>query len=140
MTEHIASLTTYQTELNTRVTTLTTQREATSDRSEIIRLGVEIKMANAEISSIKDNITQMNKDLAERNTEYKARLEQQAFEDQINALYQEGDSYRLAESGVYYDIDKKWQEYDKTDEFDFQARDDIQGQIDFLHTQAEGLR
>jgi len=42
-------------------------------------------------------MTQLTKDLAERKTEYKARLEEQAFQDQIDALYQQQDTFRLAE-------------------------------------------
>jgi hypothetical protein len=42
-------------------------------------------------------MTQLTKDLAERKTEYKARLEEQAFQAQIDALYQQQDTFRLAE-------------------------------------------
>jgi hypothetical protein len=76
-------------------------------------------MATSEITTIKENIAQLNKDLGERNTEYKARLEQQAFEDQINGLYEAGNVLRNAENGIYINIDSLWQEMDQVDQTDY---------------------
>jgi hypothetical protein len=123
MSEQIVQLTTEKTKWETSITTLTTEREGTSNRSDIIRLGVEIKMANSIITTLKENITQLNKDLSERNTEYKARLEAQAFEDQISALYDIGAVFNNAENEIYNNIDRLWTEYDQVDEFDYEKRD-----------------
>lgn len=95
-------------DIEKRIADMTTEREATSDRSDIIRLNVDIKIANSEKSTVTEGIAQMQADLAERKTEYKARLEEQAFSDQINALYVEQDTYYLAEQGAWNDIDRLW--------------------------------
>lgn len=80
---------------------MTQEKNRSTDTNLIMTLTVDISLREIDVQNYKARVEEVTKNLKNKNDEYAVRQEEQAFQDQIDALWKQADQFSKAQWAAF---------------------------------------